>query len=181
MYYKTGINLVFLILVLFVLASCGQTKKSAENESNTSSLNVQDGIVFYKISSTPTMKEYTETFAKFRESVWEDWKSKKQAIVKLEAYSKEGERSLSTFQIKCLEDNKCKVFVKIEREIAGRGKFGKEKTNETVEYIAETLERVKFSEDYFAERKIIEESSNLSAIFYRVRLKDNEGKIITEI
>ncbi len=177
---KTNKNLLALILTLFVLSVFvvfGQTKKSTAEISS----NDLDNVVHFKIRAIPTMKEVTETEAKVREFIWEHWKPQKQGAVKFEGYSKEGDHSVVNYQIECYENSACKLSVKIERDMVGRGKFSKEKWKEVNEFTVETIDRVEIPKDYYSKRKLIPANSNRSAKLYRIRLKNEKGNVVSEI
>jgi hypothetical protein len=155
----------------------GQRKESTPEISS----NEPDKVVHYKISATPTMKEVTETKAKVREFIWEHWKLQKQGTMKFEGYSKEGDHSVVNYQIKCNENSACKLSVKIEREMVGRGKFSNERWKEVKKFIVETIDRVEIPKDFYSKRKLILENSNRSAKLYLIRLKNEKGDVVSEI
>ena len=172
--------LIFLILCWFSFVAFGQTEKSIREIKDVSDVK-QDEIIFYRWNSNPTMKNVKDTSAKVREFIWEHWKFQKQGTVKREVYSKEGEQTITTYNVKCSENNSCELFVKIESEVVGRGKYKSKKSINITEYTTKSVNRIEVPNDYLEKRKSIDESKKVSDKNFWIQLKDEKENIISEI
>ena len=160
----------------------GQTKISDEN-SKEFSQNTQEEIAYFKTGSLPTMKELTEATANVRQFVWKHWQDKKDGTVTRESVNKHGEKSIVVYQIKCLKKENCQVFVEIERENVGRGGMKVEKTVENLNFVATSLNRIESPKEYYSKGivKTIPEEKQVKGNLYLILLKDENGKVVSEL
>ena len=172
-----------LTLLVFSIVGC---HAQSSNIQPTKELEVQDDAVdvFYKLKPSPTQTEYLDIQAKVREFIWKKWNSRQVGKLKLESYTKEGDKTLATFEILVTEGNKQRIEVSIERDYVGRNpraEFYKQNLKDVKKYSATDIDRIKVPKDGLVKREIISGNTVLSPKLYMIRLKDSNGKILTEI
>ncbi|MGI8543367.1 MAG: hypothetical protein ACR2MD_07785 [Aridibacter sp.] len=148
---------------------------------NETSQNTQEEIAYYKTVFPPTMEKMTKADANVRKFVWEHWRNNRNGTVTREGINKHGEKYVANYKVKCFEDKNCQIFVKIERENAGRGGVKADKPIKQIEFIVDSVDRVKNPTNYYSngEVNIISDDAEIRADLYFVRLKDENGKTIS--
>jgi hypothetical protein len=170
-----------LALLAFLAAGCHAQSSSPQIENSKV---IVEPVQIYRLSPSPTQSEYLETLSKIREFVWEHWTSGRVGTVKLEAYSKEGEKTSSTFDIEFSQIGMGLVKVEIERHYVDRNPHSntyRQTLKESRRYSATDVDRVKVPKDGLVKHQVISSNLVISARLYMLRLKDVNGKVITEI
>lgn len=173
------------VLTLLVFSIVGCYSQSNKIQQTQESKIQDNGVeIFYKLRPSPSRTEYEDMQAKVREFIWKHWNSHQIGKLKIESYTKEGEKMLTTFEILVTEGNKQKIDVTTERFYVGqnpRSEFYKQELKDVKKYSATDIDRIKIPKDGLVKREIILGNKVLSPNLYMIRLKDSNGKVLTEI
>lgn len=176
------LTLNFVVIVSFCQANCGSKEKtdtiSTNIEKDGSTIKDIDTLK-YSYTSTPTNIEVQETLSKVRGAIWEYWCLQKEGIVIFEAYSKEGEKSVTNFHVTTLGQGKWQIIVRTESKIRKQG--GRSATNNITEYTAMAVDRIEVPKDGLVKRQIISQNIKRNSKSYRIRLKDAKETVLLEI
>ncbi len=173
------------IFVLIIISTIMPFTCSDKNQSvNNTFVRNNEDEVYFKVSMSSTKDEYKNTLEKVRDFIWLHWNSHRVGKLKLESYTKEGEKILTIFEIKFNENNKQIVEVNIEGNYVDRNPNSKSyrqifKTNNS--YIAEDIVRIEMPKGNVKKRQILSKNNNDSPKLYLLRLKDEKGKVLAEI
>jgi hypothetical protein len=118
--------------------------------------------------------------AEIREFLWSHWHQRRLGHVTVTQYSKEGERSTSSYFIEPDEKGAWHIAVKIDRTLVERG-GSKSQRSESLEYKAYVVERVDVPKDGLTQGVAIPEGEMRQPQSYRLALKDEKGKSLTKI
>jgi hypothetical protein len=118
--------------------------------------------------------------AAVREFLWDHWQQRRLGQVTVTRYSREGEPSASFYFVEPDERGIWRIAVEIDRTLVDRG-GSKNQRHESVEYEAYSVERIEVPKDGLTQRVVIPEAEMRSPESYRLALKDQEGKSLTEI
>ena len=134
--------------------------------------------LYIQIPTGSSSKSREDSFAKGREFIWTHWKSKHAGKLKLEQYTKEGEKMLTTYEIGSEESGNW--FVRVESEniyISRRtspNKTYQESQNRSC--MSVRVERLDFTQNGLKEGQIISEELTRSAGSYRLRFLGSNGE-----
>ncbi len=172
-----------LALLVFSIVGC---YAQLSNIQPVKDREVQEGAVevFYRLGPLPTQTEYLNIRAKVREFIWKTWNERQHGKLKLEPYTKEGNRTLVTFELMVTEGNIRRIDVSIERDYVGRNpksEFDKQNLKDFKRYSASDIDRVKIPKDGLVKRKTIPNDVTLPATKFLIRLKDKDGKVLSEM
>ena len=162
---------------IFLVITC-----SGQSNANRSTNGGLDEVV-YKLGPAITQTEYRDTVASVREFIWKHWTSTQGGKLKLEYYTKEGERTISRFEIKVMEDSSA-MDVNIEREYVDRNPKSesyRQHLKDTRGYSVAEIIRIRITKTGFPTKANIPPDANVSGNAYLLRLKDREGKVLSEI
>lgn len=120
------------------------------------------------------------TEAEVREFLWNHWQQRRLGYVTITFYNTEGEPSVSSYFVEPDEKSVWRIAIRIDRTLVGRGGL-KSQRHESVEYDAYFVERIEVPKDGLTPRVVIPEGESRSPQSYRLTLKDQEGKPLTEI
>jgi hypothetical protein len=118
--------------------------------------------------------------AEVREFLWNHWHKRRLGHATITHYSKEGEPSTSSYFVEPDARGIWHIAVKIDRTLVDR-RGSKSQYYETVEYDAYFVERIEVPKDGLTQRVVIPEAEVRSSTAYRLVLKDQERKPLTEI
>ncbi len=118
--------------------------------------------------------------AEVREFLWNHWHQRRLGHVAITHYSKEGEPSAFSYFVEPDARGVWIIAVKIDRMLVDRGD-SKSQRYETVEYDAYFVERIEVPEDGLTQRVVIPEAEMRSSKAYRLVLKDQGRKPLTEM
>lgn len=166
-----------LLAVFVTYISFGQVNVPPQIDKQKFVIN-KDNIT-YTINPIPTSKEIKETLSKVREFIWEHWQNQKEGTVTLKSFSKEGAEGLTVFQIITPKIGKQQVIIRIESKNLKKDSLPG--TKKTLEFMAETLDRIELKKSELNKNKEIPQMDSLSSKLYKIQFKDNKGKIVFEI
>lgn len=118
--------------------------------------------------------------ADIREFLWNHWQQRRLGHVMVTQYSKEGEPSTSSYLVEPDEKGVWHIAVKTDRTLIDRGGV-KSQRRESVEYAAYSVERIEVPKDGLTPSVVIPEGETRTPQSYRLALKDEKGKALTEI
>lgn len=166
------IFIIIMIVLNLVYSGCVTAQRIEEIPSQNKSNQNKEDFVFFEINSLSiTKNEFEEINSKIREFIWKHWKNQKDGTLKLRAVSKEGKISISKYIIKELKDGQWGIIVTIKRLNTGK-KDG---------FFVEEVDRIELPKDDFEKEEVIPRNVTRSSKSYRIRLKDNSGKVLQEI
>ena len=165
------------IFIILVLAALGLNLQVVASNTLIRPDSQNSDEAFYKLTSTPTQKEYNAAYANVRKFVWEHWISNRLGTVILESYTKEGQRVLSTFKIKAAP-NDLVVEVSIEREYFDR------KTRKSFKslggYVGEDVNRVLKPKNGLVKGEAVSREASLSPESYLLRITNSKKEVLAE-
>jgi hypothetical protein len=143
-------------------------------------LNRYDTVGPYTIELKLDAQARANVEADVREFLWNHWHQHRLGHVAVTYYNKEGEPSASSYFVEPDARGIWYIAVKIDRTLIDRG-GSKSRHSESVEYDAYSVERIEVPEDGLAQKVMIPETDTRPSTSYRLVLKDQAGKPLTEI
>lgn len=164
-----------------MILSCNPTTQSSSLlQGNMRDLSRYDRAGPYAIELKLDAQARAKLEADIRGFLWNHWRQRRLGHVMVTQYSKEGEPSTSSYFVEPDEKGGWHIAVKVDRTVVDRGS-SKSQRHESVEYQAYSVERVEVPRDGLTQRAVIPEGEMRTPQSYRLALKDEKGKSLTEI
>lgn len=166
---------------LFLMLSCNPTIKSSSlQQAKMRDLSGYEKAGPYTIELNLDAPARANIEAEVREFLWNHWQQRRLGYVRVTLFSKEGEPSASSYFVEPDEKSAWRIAVKIDRTMVNRGD-SKSQRHESVEYGAYFVERIEVPKDGLTHRAVLPDGERRSPQSYRLALKDEKGKSLTEI
>lgn len=166
---------------LVLMLSCNpMIQNSSLQQAKMRDLSRYDKAGPYTIELNLDAQARANIEAEVREFLWNHWQQRRLGYVSVTRYSKEGEPSASSYFVEPDGKSVWLIAVKIDRKLVDRG-GSKSQRHESVEYGAYFVERVEVPKDGLTQRAVIPDGERRSPQSYRLTLKDEKGKSLTEI
>lgn len=169
------------VTISILMLSCNQLMRSSPlQQAKMRNLARYDKAGPYTIELRLDAQARSNIEANVREFLWSHWHQRRLGHVAVTRYSKEGEPSTSSYFIEPDERGVWHIAVKIGRTLVDRGD-SKSQRYESVEYEAYSVERIEVPKGGLTQSAVIPEREARTPQSYRLALKDERGKALTEI
>ncbi len=138
----------------------------------------QTVVTTYTLPLNLDFKERQKREAGIREFLWTHWFRQKPGELKQIAFSKEGDRSITWYQVKADEQGQWHVAATIHRTLGDR-KNHKGTVREQNRFVAYRLQRIVADKDRAGPGHLLQDDENAPSDSYRLRLEDKNGTVLT--
>jgi hypothetical protein len=169
-----------LLAVLIGSLLIASTQTNLYSEEITRDLSKYKNIGPYVLGYTPELRKgFAEKQADIRELLWGAFRKHELAHVIVTIYSREGDKTVSSFFVEPDEDGRWCIQENLDRDMFDRNPEHRNRIQEHQRNTAYYLKRIDINSEY-DKRQYLPDSANVTGHQYELELIDKDHKKITE-